>query len=429
MTSNESIPRPAYIKIILLTIFVGFGGALGAIILHVLIQLVTSISFGFNGAGTFISSVESLPVWYRVFLPALGGLLVGVVIHTTKAYDASGEGVPEVLSVLALRGGKINRFVAPIKILTSTLTIGTGGSAGREGPIIQIGAGIGSLIGQYFKLDTRELKMLLGAGAAAGIGGTFGAPLAGVIFCSEILFRKLPLIRYGQFLLTGLIGAYVTTFVIGQPVLAFNFLGEVSFLPQDLVTIVVLGILAGVVAVLFGYCFRITTKVFTNLPIHYILKPALGGLLVGLIALLFPYVHEPASYPFILNSLSEVTLPFYLLLALLIAKIVATSITLGSGGSGGIFAPALFIGCILGSSFGAVLENLPFIAVDSTLLILLGMASLFAGVAHAPFTASIIVFELTDEPLLIIPLILSTIAAYSVASRLHPLSLYGKRSD
>jgi CIC family chloride channel protein len=413
-------------KLFILTVLVGVGGAFGAIIFHHLIALSSYLFFGTPGDSSFVSIVQEMPDWYRLLIPTVGGLLVGLIFYLTKIHEAEGEGVPEVMEALAVKRGNIRPWVAPIKTIASAITIGSGGSAGREGPIIQIGSAIGSAVGQYLNLGTTHTKVLLASGAAAGIAGTFGTPLAGVIFCSEVLFKKITPLNYFQLFLAALVGAYVTKSLIGHDGLEFSVPAVSLIELPEIFIYLVLGFVAGVSAYSFGYSLKLSTRIFSKLPIIPFIKPALGGFLVGCIALYVPYVHEQAAYPMMIDLLQVTAIPVSFLLVILLAKILATSLTLGSGGSGGIFAPSLLIGVILGSVFGTVLPQLGIFVGEGYVYALVGMAAVFAAAAHAPMTAVIILFEMTGEVWLLIPLLISCYTATFVAKKINHESIYQK---
>ncbi len=412
-------------RLIILSLLVGIGGACGSAIFHFLITSFTALSFGKTEGLSFVEHVATMPDWERVLIPTLGGLLVGVIFAVVKVTEAEGEGVPEVMEALALRRGKIRPWVAPVKILTAAVTLGSGGSAGREGPIIQIGSAIGSSIGQFMRLDQERTRLLLGAGAAAGIGGTFGAPVAGVVFSVELLLKKTTLFQTLLLSIAALTGASVTKLMTGHEGLRFSIGHSVDLNFASFYSSFLLGVFAAFVAVLFGMILRRSSKFFKHTPLPRWLRPALGGFAIGLIGLLLPYIHEPAAYPLMVDLLTVSALPISFLLILLVVKMLATGITLGSGGSGGIFAPSLLIGTILGSVFGNFLVMLGVIAPEQvSTLALVGMGAVFAGAAHAPLTAIFILYEMTDELSALPLLIIASLTAVGVAKKLHKQSVY-----
>jgi len=412
------------IKLLPLSLLIGIGGAFGAVVFHLLIEVVTEVFFGTQNREGFVATVAALPTWYRILIPAIGGLCVGLLYKLTRVPEAEGEGVPEVIESLAIARGKIRPLVAPVKTLASAITIGSGGSAGREGPIIQIGSAIGSNIGQLLKLNTQETSQLLAVGAAAGIAGTFSAPLAGVIFSIEVLRTRSNAMSFLLLGVAAIVSALVTESIIGHTGLNYNLDDIPLITVTQSLTFLLLGAVTAAVAVVFGLALRTTASIFKALPLFTVLRPALGGLLIGCIALYVPQIYEPASYPLMMNLNSLQTLSLTFLFTILLAKIIATALTLGSGGSGGVFAPSLLIGLIVGSLFGASLQELTALGADPMLYALVGMAALFAGVAHAPLTSILILYEFTNEPMILPALIIACTTSYFISKQLHAEGVY-----
>lgn len=412
--------------LILLGFMVGIGGAIGAALFHTLIYLTTLVFYGYDGSTGFINVVEAIPVWKRLLIPTVGGLLVGIIFAVAKVSEAEGEGVPEVTEALAHKRGTIRPIVAPLKIITAALTLGSGGSAGREGPVIQIGSAIGSSVAQTMNLATKERSLLLAAGAAAAIGGTFGAPVAGVLFTIEILRHKSNGIVRALVLVlaafTGMIGARLIT---GHEGLRFFVSSSLEFDIVQIVSLIILGIVCALTALLFGNFLTYSSESFKKISFPHFLKPAIGGFLIGCIGLYLPYIHEPAAYPLMVNLIGLSSLPIGILLVLLLLKMLATSITLGSGGSGGIFAPLLLMGAIVGSILASLLLLLNLSTISFVpLLIILGMAGVFAGAAHAPLTASFITYEMTGDIRFLIPLLIVCYISVFIAKKIRNQSIY-----
>lgn len=417
------------LALLILALAVGICGAFGAALFHLLIAGFTELFFGVQGGPGFISHLTTLPAWQRVLIPTLGGLLVGITFAVVKVTEAEGEGVPEVMEALALRRGKIRPWVAPVKILTAALTLGSGGSAGREGPIIQIGSAIGSSIGQFFRLDSERTRLLLAAGAAAGIGGTFGAPVAGVVFSVELLLKRASLFSSVILSVAALTGQTVATLLIGHKGLRFVATDIATINFKTLAAAFLLGVLAALIALTFGNILRQSSRMFKRIAFPRMLRPALGGLLIGLIGLTLPYIHEPAAYPLMVDLLTLSALPLSFLLTLLFVKMVATGITLGSGGSGGIFAPSLLIGTILGSIFGSFLFTLGIIEASSiATFAFVGMAAVFAGAAHAPLTAIFILYEMTEARALVPFVVIASVTSFIIAKKIRSTSVYTEQS-
>jgi CIC family chloride channel protein len=411
-------------QLFLLAIMVGIGGALGATVFHWAITAGVTLFYGQHH--DFVNHVESLSWWWRLLVPTIGGLLVGLLLWVSRVKEAEGEGVPEVMEALALRRGTIRPVVAPIKIIAAALTLSSGGSAGREGPVIHIGSAIGSTIAQWCGLADRERSLLLACGAAAAIGGAFGAPFAGVVFTIEILRHQPTFLRTGLVTLSALVGAGLTYLLTGHAGLSFAAAipTDFSWWPVGVVAIMV-GVAAALAAYVFGLILVASTLVFRRIPVPSWVRPALGGLAVGLLGLGVPYIHEPAAYPLMIDIIAVSALPLSFLVVVFITKMLATGITLGSGGVGGIFAPALLLGVIMGALMAQSLVALGVVATTTVpLIILIAMAAVFAAAAHAPITAALITYEMVGESGLIIPLLIACFVATFMARALRPTSIY-----
>lgn len=408
-----------HVYLSLLAILIGILAAYGALLFRFAIKF-TQYCF-YQDARDILAFADTLPTYLIIALPALGGLLVGPIIYF-GAREAKGHGVPEVMEAVALRGGRIRPRVALIKILASGISIGSGGSVGREGPIVQIGSSIGSTLAQILKVPHFRQRTLVGCGAAAGIAATFNAPIAGVLFAVEVLLGDFGLTTFSPVVLSSVTATTISRYYLGDfpafiiPSYKVVSLWEFLFYP-------LLGIAAGFAALLFISSLYKCEDLFEALKIPEYLKPALGGLLLGCILWRWPHVFG-VGYGSINLSL-ENQLPLLLLFTLIFVKIVATSITLGSGESGGIFAPSLFIGAMAGGSFGYIVHGLfPLITASSGAYALVGMGALVAGTTHAPITAILIIFELTGSYKIILPLMISCIVSTIITTSLKRGSIY-----
>jgi CIC family chloride channel protein len=390
---------------------VGLGGGLGAIVFRWLINLFTRISF------TWLPEItHGMGLFYIVLAPTVGGLVVGFLI-TRYAPEAKGHGVPEVMEAVALKGGRIRPIVAVIKSVASAITIGTGGSVGREGPIVQIGSALGSTLAQKLNFSEERIRNLVACGAAAGISATFNAPIAGFIFALEVILGDFGVRNFSSVAV-----AAVTADVIGR--IAFGDLPAFAIPTYELVSqweyllYAILGILAAAVATIYVKVIYGSEDFFNKtIKLPEMTKPALGGLLLGIFSIFYirflglpdtniPHVYGVGYDTISIALLGKLTISAAF--ALMAIKIIATALTIGSGGSGGIFAPSLFIGSTLGAGVGALLTRwLPGITGQQGAYALVGMGAVFAGAAHAPITAILILFELTDDYRIILPLILA----------------------
>jgi CIC family chloride channel protein len=404
---------------LVLAAFVGVLGGFGAILFRQLIDLFRSLSYP---GGYSLEALADTPWYWKVIPPAVGGLLVGPLVYFL-AREAKGHGIPEVMNAVSNKGGQIRRRVMMVKTLASALTIGTGGSVGREGPIVQIGAGLGSTIGRLLGFEGNRLIVLLGCGAAAGMAATFNAPIAGVIVAIEIIIGSASVSVFSPLVVASVMGTIVARVMFGDEP-AFLNVPEYSLVSVwELGFYVVLGVLAGIVATLFirGIC--LMEDLWEKVPLPEWLAPVIGGASVGAIALIFPQVLG-VGYETIDVALQGKGV-FWVLAVLVLVKILAAGMTLGSGGSGGVFAPALFVGACLGGAFGMVAQQiLPAHTAGSGAYALVGMGAVLAGATHAPITAIIMLFELTSDYAIILPLMLSCIIAVMLSRRLMATSIF-----
>ena len=405
---------------IIVAIIIGVLAGFGAIAIRLLIMEISSLSF--SGDKTLLENIIEAPIYIKILVPMIGGLIVGPLIYFFSP-EAKGHGVPEVMQAVLLKGGLIRPRVALVKALASSITIGTGGSVGREGPIIQIGSSLGSTVGQFFNISRNRMKTLVGCGAAAGIAAAFNAPIAGALFAVEIILMDFAFAQLSPIVIASVTATIISRYFEGD-LATFVVPSYQLVTPWELLFYAGLGILAGVVSYIFIKVLYAFEDFFENkVKIPEYLQPAFGGIIIGLIALVFPQIMG-VGYDSINNALHGNTL-WSLALGLIFIKILATSITLGSGGSGGIFAPSLFIGAMLGCFFGSfVHEYFPSITAGPGAYALVAMGGLVAGTTRAPITAIIIVFELTKDQNIFLPLMITCIISTILSSKLSRESIY-----
>lgn len=413
-----------------LALLIGVAGGLAAVVFRWFLFGVNNASFHQELSLDFLSPLSHQLGWLVLFVPAVGGLLVGL-ITTYLAPETKGHGVPEVMEAIAMRAGRIRPVVVLAKALASGFCIGSGGSSGREGPIVQMGAAAGSALGQLFQLDGREVKILVGCGAAAGITATFNTPLAGVVFAIELILLEFRTKSFVPLVISSVIATVISRLVLGgQP--AFAIPAYAFETPVELVFYLVLGLLAAGVGVLLIEALYGTEDLFDRWRAHPVVKPVVGGLALGAMGLAFPQVFGVGyeSVDAILHSeLGEVGLGLMAFLLLLAGvKTLAVSLTLGSGGSGGVFAPSLFIGAALGGAFGVAVNLLfPGIAAPYPAYALVGMAAVFSAASRATFTSILMLFELTGDYNIILPLMFACVVADVVAWHLYRDTIYTKK--
>ncbi len=407
----------------LLALAVGLSAGFGAIAFRYLIQWAHWLFF--EGGADLASSFPLFDLGrsYIIVVPVLGMILVTLIVRRW-APEAKGHGVPEVQYAVKKKGGRVRLRVAIIKSLASALNIGSGGSVGREGPIVQIGCSIGSNIGQLFKLSESEVKLLLACGAAGGIAGTFNAPVAGVMFALEVILGVFAARSFSLLVISSVTAVAVCQAFLGkQP--AFELIQPFALQSfWEFPLYLMLGLFLAVISLAYVRSIYFFEEVFERWDFNVYLKAAIGGLGVGLLGFFGSELVFGVGYEGVEMALSG-SFELYFLLALLLMKILATSFTLGAGGSGGVFAPSLFIGVMAGAAFGLIANQLfPAVTAPPGAYALVGMAAVFAGAAHAPITSVIIVFEMTDDYRIILPLMLAAGVSYLVSYGLSKDSIY-----
>lgn len=403
----------------ILATLVGLLGGFGAIGFRYLIGLVQRIAYG--GGGNLLELVRALPWSMKIWVPAAGGLVVGPLVYF-MAREAKGHGVPEVMEAVALRSGIIRKRIVVIKSLASAISIGTGGSVGREGPIVQIGSAVGSSLGQILGVSGDRIRTLVGCGAAAGIAATFNAPIAGSMFALEIILGDFGLATFSPIVISSVVATAVSRHFLGNAP-AFIVPPYQLVSAWELPLYVVLGAFCAFVAVAFTTILYKTEDLFDDLRFPEYLKAVLGGFMLGGLALVFPEILG-VGYPAMDLALAE-ELTWWILLLLVGVKILATSITIGSGGSGGIFAPSLFLGAMAGGFFGWVVHVLfPTVTAPPAAYSIVGMAAVVSGTTHGPLSAMLILFEMTGVYLIILPLMIACIISNLVARNIKTDSIY-----
>ena len=409
----------SHLYMVAIAIVCGLGGGLGAVALRELIALVQAVFFG--RGPDYLEVVRAVPWTWRLLAPAVGGLLVGPLVYFV-AREAKGHGVPEVMESIVVRGGVIRPRVVVVKAVASAITIGSGGSVGREGPIVQIGSALGSTIGQLLGVSTRQIRTLVGCGAAAGIAAAFNAPIAGALFAVEILLGDFGVPQFSPIVISSVVATVVSRHFLGDfP--AFDVPHYELASPFELIPYMVVGVFSGFVALAFISVLYGSEKLFDRLAIPDYLKTPLGGLAIGAVGIGLPEIFG-VGYSTI-NAALAGHLSAGLLILLLVAKILTTSVTLASGGSGGVFAPSLFLGAMTGGFFGTFIHQLfPAHTATSGAYALVTMGAVVGAATHAPITAIIIIFELTGDYRIIAPLMAACVISTLVATFLRRDSIY-----
>ncbi len=436
-------------RLLFLCVLVGIVAGLGAIAFYTILSASKFLFFdliaGYHPMGPggepslFPEPDNEFKRWMLLFLPAIGGLLSGILVFRV-APEAEGHGTDAAIDSYLNKSGIVRARVPIVKIIASALTIGSGGSAGREGPIAQIGSGFGSMLATWLGLNPTERRVLLAAGMGAGIGAIFHAPLAGSLFAAEVLYRELDL-EYEVIMPT------VISSIIAYGVFAMQFGWDPLFITPDFrfenpMQLLPYGLLAVAVsggAWLYTKSFYGVRDLFAKLNVPNVYKPAIGGAVVGIIGFFLPGTLG-AGYGILQNGFTgQVTIGLFLAIAL--GKIVTTSFSVGSGGSGGVFGPAVVIGGAMGGAVGVMIELIwPGIGIQTGAFVLVGMAGFFAAAANTPISTIIMVSEMTGNYHLLVPSMWVCFLAYAISksfgiyekqalNRLHAPAHMGEMMD
>jgi CIC family chloride channel protein len=383
--------------------------------------LIDNLRELFWGAGTLLQVVMAAPIYMKLGIPAVIGMTVALFVNRF-AREAKGHGVPEVMDAVATKNGFMRVRIVVVKAIASALSISSGMAVGREGPIIQIGSAFGSSIGQMFQVSRQRMNTFVGCGAAAGIAATFNAPVAGAIFASEIILTDFSLSALGPIIVASVFGTIVARSVLGDiPAFAPPVFELIS--PTEIIFYIALGLIIGLMAWAFVKTLYGSEDLFDKWRIPIALKACIGGLIIGGAAIYFPQVMG-VGYD-TMEAVFQGNITIMLAATLAILKVLATSISLGSGASGGVFAPSLFMGAMVGGSVGGLFHTwFPAITAHSGAYSLVGMAAMVAATTHAPITAIMIIFEMTGEYTIILPLMITSIIASMVTSKLLDGTIY-----
>lgn len=416
----ESLEWSENAILLVFAVAIGCGAALGVVAFYWLIDVAYHVLFVLPGR--FLRNIDLLA--WRPVITALGLLAAWWIMHRI-GHGKEGQNVPDVQLAVARRGGVIETRPALARTAASAVTLGGGGSAGSEGPVAVLGATVGSFLGQLFRFSADRTRILVAAGAAAGISAAFNAPLAGAFFALEEILGSLAIGAFPPVVVASVMAAVVSQAFYGNsPAIALpteygleNVIEIFAFYP-------LLGVLAGLVGVLLVRTYFGTAPYVERLNGPAWLKPVLGGLLVGAIVFLSRGVLAGSGH--LAFSLEEFArMEWYLLLLLVVGKILATSITLNAGGSGGVFTPTLFVGAATGGAVGVALAGIfPGLGLYPQAYALVGMGALVAAATHAPLTGILLVFEITNDYAIMMPLMLTTVIAYVVAKHIERDSLY-----
>ncbi len=430
------MPSAPMLRFTLLAILTGLVAGAGAVVFRALIALFHNVAFLGTLDTVYDTSVHTVAgpwgIWI-ILVPVVGALIVAFLV-SKFAPEAKGHGVPEVIDAIYYGRGIIRPIVALIKALASALSIGTGAAIGREGPIIQIGAAFGSSVGQLLRVPHWQLVTLIAAGAGGGIAATFNTPIGGLLFAVELILPEISSRTLIPVALATGAATYVGRMAFGDyPAFTIPNLAMQATQHVTITTVgayIAFGIALGLVSMIFTRSIYAFEDFFDRLPGNYYTRHSLGMLVVGIMMYLFlthsgHYYIQGVGYATVQDILSQTLLNPAFLLLLFVAKLLATSLTLGSGGSGGIFSPSLFLGATLGAAYAAVIGHvLPGVELSAPTAAVIGMAGVVAGATGAVVTAIVMIFEMTRDYHIIIPLMISASVAYGVRRGLMRDNIY-----
>ena len=400
-----------------LALIVGVTTGAGVWLFKQFIEIAHTLFFDvFGGA------LSPLGGWTVLFVPAIGGLIVGVLMYLFVGEERH-HGVAGIMEAVALAGGRLRYKRIPIKTVAASISIGAGASVGPEDPSVQIGANLGSFFGQVLRQSDERTRTLVAAGAAGAISAAFNAPIAGIFFALELIIGELSGGLFGSVALAAVISAVFMQALSGaEP--AFHVPAYTFNSALELPLYLILGVLAGIISAIYVRAIYQAHDAFRDLKAPRWVKPAIAGSMVGVVGIFLPQIFG-VGYSTIEQILNGETFSLGLLIALLIAKLILTPISIGGGFPGGVFAPALFLGATLGAAFGSIVQLVtPGYPIVPAAFALVGMAAVLAGAVHAPLTAIILLFEMTNDYRIILPLMFAVVVSLLISQRLQHDSVY-----
>jgi CIC family chloride channel protein len=402
-------------------------GILGALVTECFRRATDLLHFLFTGSeATIITSFEGLPLWQRFLVPVIGAVLAGLTLWIGNRLIASvrQKSTTDYMEAVVVGNGVISLRASLIKTISALFSISTGASIGREGPLVQLSSLLASLVGRLRNFPIPQRRHLVACGAAAGIASAYNAPIAGAFFVAEIVLGTVVVESLGPLILASVTATFLSRAFHGEsplyqsPALALHT-------PWEIVPICAIGIFLGLLAPLYLRVLRRTERLFSKLALPVPAKLALGGALVGLLAIFYPQVCGNGKG--LVTSLLHQNWDFYTVLILVIVKLIATSVTFGSGAVGGVFTPTLFFGSALGVLYGqAVLYFAPQLQPDPTMYGLMGMGSFLAATTGAPLMAILMVFELTLSYVIVPFLMVACVLGYYCSSLFERRFMYGE---
>lgn len=422
-----------WLRFYLLILLVGIIAGFGAILFRELIALFHNLLFyGYFSVDYNVLKHAAESSWGAgiILVPVIGAAIVAFLVKNF-APEAKGHGVPEVMDAIYYHRGIIRPVVAVVKAVASSISIGSGGSVGREGPIMQIGSAFGSTIGQWIKITDWERITLIACGAGGGIAATFNTPFGGILFAVEIMLPEFSARTLIPVSIATAIATYISYFSFGSaPFIPFVTHAIIHLNPAEIVSYFILAILLGLISVIFIHSIYFAEDLFDRIPGNYYLRHMSGMFFVGvsmyvMMQLFGHYYIQGVGYATVMDVLNQLLIHPWFLLFLAVLKLIDTSITLGSGGSGGVFSPLLFIGATLGGSF-VTANNYFFADLNMNIAFgaFAGMAGMIGASTGALLTAIIMTAELTNDFTIILPLMVIVAIAYAIRRMVMRDSVY-----
>ncbi len=416
--------RPSDWQLMLLrSALAGILGALSSLAFKILTESVHELFT--HSTGGVVESMRQLPWWATLTVPALGGLIAGFILLLGKRIPKR-EAAADYMETIVIGNGDVPVRASLVKSIASLFVIGSGGSIGREGPLVQLAAMCSSLIGRWRKLSMPQRRLLVACGASAGIASAYNAPIAGSFFVAEIILGSIAMESLGA-LVVSAVAASLTLRVLVHPSHLYTVPSFQLDSPVEMIGYVVLGVVAGISAPFFLRSLRYVQQLFAAIKIPQPLKLALGGLVVGALAIYLPEVCGN-GYSVVLRILNGEII-WQMLILVLAGKWIATAFSFGSGAPGGVFTPSLFMGASIGMLFGTAVHAFwAQGAVDSRTFALVGMGAFLSAASQAPIMSVILLFEMTMSYDVMLPLLLCSVIAYFIAKSIGDgsVSLYGE---
>jgi chloride channel protein, CIC family len=414
------VTQSGQMALIVLAFIVGSGAGGAVVLFREAIALVQTVAFG-TGSERLFAQLEQLPWWQVVMAPVAGGIIIGLLVKYLMP-EKRPEGVADVIEACALRGGRMSGLTGIKAALINACSIGFGASVGREGPAVHFGAALGGWLASSLHLTRSVSRTLLGCGAAAAVAASFNAPIAGALFASEVVVGYYALSAFAPIVIASVTGTAISRYYFGD--------FPAFFIPEHVIesfwefpAFIVLGILAGLTAMVFMKSVMLSNTLASRLPIANFLKPAIGGAVIGVVAIWYPQVLG-VGYGVTEAAVME-SFPLMLLVSVCIAKILATSVSIGFGFGGGVFSPALVIGAMLGGAYGIIFTSLfPELSTGTGAYTILGMGAMAAAVLGAPISTALIIFEMTSDYALTLALMIAVVIASTITRQFHGGSFF-----